>query len=98
MRSVQPELEKTLLRLVSQPAPPSQAAPKPGRPVRNIVARIFVRLCACSSRADKGESADSGAAVARAEQRTLFEVISTLLRVGGSDPVKGQGDVKEYRV
>ena len=45
VRAAQADLEKTLLRLVSQSPPPAQAAPKPGRPARNIAARIFVRLC-----------------------------------------------------
>ncbi|KAI7935821.1 hypothetical protein MJO28_016692 [Puccinia striiformis f. sp. tritici] len=44
LKSLQAQLESDLIRIITQVAPTSQPAPKPGRPIRHLVARILVKL------------------------------------------------------
>ncbi|WAR63445.1 hypothetical protein PtB15_17B44 [Puccinia triticina] len=44
LKSLQAQLESDLIRIITHVAPTSQPAPKPGRPIRHLVARILVKL------------------------------------------------------
>ncbi|MBW0479445.1 hypothetical protein O181_019160 [Austropuccinia psidii MF-1] len=80
LKSRQAQIEADLLQIVTKPAPTSQPAPVPGRPIRHLVARIFVKL------------------FNRAEQRSLFDVIGSLLKVAGTEPIKNASDNKAFRI
>lgn len=44
VRELQPNVERTLLRIITAPSTTSSPCPKPGRPARALVARAFVVL------------------------------------------------------
>ncbi|KAH9810416.1 armadillo-type protein [Melampsora americana] len=44
LRASQSQIESDLVRLLTQIAPTSRPAPAPGRPIRNMIARILVKL------------------------------------------------------
>ncbi|PLW43365.1 hypothetical protein PCANC_13197 [Puccinia coronata f. sp. avenae] len=80
LKSLQTQLESDLIRIITKVSHTSQPAPKPGRPIRHLVARILVKL------------------FDRAERRSLFDVVGALLKVAGTDPVKGSPDNKSHRI